>query len=108
MNEFLDLLPIPDERDLPSDRLEVRRAELVAAVRVEPFARRALRAARSGFAKAWLSLLGVLALSFALLSLGFSSQQRPVQREAVTILAVAATAQLAIAVPLRGGSALAA
>jgi hypothetical protein len=107
MNEILDLLPIPAERDLPPGRLETRRGELVAAVRAEPFARRALRAARSGFTRAWVSLLGILALSIALLSLGFSGQQRPVQREAVTILAVAATAQLAIAVPLRAGSALA-
>lgn len=107
MNEILDLLPIPDERDLPPGRLEARRAAVVAAVRAdlqEPFARRALHAA----CKIWLSLLGILALGAALLTLGFSTQQRPVQRGAVTILAVAATAQLAIAATPRTGSAVAA
>ena len=107
MNEILDLLPIPRERDLPPGQLEARRAALVAAVRVEPFARRAMRAARSGIARAWLSLLGIFALGVALLTLGFSTQQRPVQRDAVTILAVAATAQLVIAVTPRPGSAVA-
>src|SRR5215472_11020985 len=110
MNEILDLLPIPAERDFPAGRLEARRSALVTAIRVdEPLARRAMRAARGGLARTWLSLLGILALSVAMLTLGFSSQQqRPTQREAVTILAVAATAQLAIAIAPRAGSALAA
>src|SRR5215472_14071431 len=107
MNEILDLLPIPAERDFPAGRLEARRSALVTAIRVdEPLARRAMRAARGGLARTWLSLLGILALSLAMLTLGFSSQQRPAQREAVTILAVAATAQLAIALAPRAGSAL--
>ena len=108
MNEILDLLPIPDDRDFPPGQLEARRAALVAAVRVEPFALRAMRAVRGGLARTWLSLLAILALGVAMLTLGFSSQQRPIQRDAVTILAVAATAQLAIAVAPRTGSALAA
>jgi hypothetical protein len=108
MNEILDLLPIPEERDFPAGQLEARRAALVAAIRVdEPLARRAMRAARGGLARTWLSLLGILALSGAMLMLGFSSQQRPTQREAVTILAVAATAQLAIAVTPCAGCAVA-
>jgi len=101
MSEILDLLPIPDDRDFPPGHYEARRAALVAAVCVEPFARRALRAARGGIAKAWLSLLGILVLGVALLTLGFSSQQRPVQRDAVAFLAVAATAQIAVAVAPR-------
>jgi hypothetical protein len=104
MSEILDLLPIPAERDFPVGQLDARRDTLVAAIRIdESRARRAMRAV----GKAWLTLLGALTLGAALLTLGFSSQQRPVQREAVTILAVAATAQLAAAVPLRPGSALA-
>ena len=105
MNEILDLLPIPEERDFPPGHSEARRAALVAAVRVEPFARRALRAARSGVAKVWLSLLGIFALGVALLTLGLSTQQRPVQREAAAVLAVAATAQIAVALVPRAGSA---
>jgi hypothetical protein len=105
MSEILDLLPIPEERDFPPGHYEARRAALVAAVRVEPFARRAMGAARSGIAKAWLSLLGILVLGVALLTLGFSTQQRPVQRDAVTILAVATTAQIAVALVPRAGSA---
>jgi hypothetical protein len=105
MNEILDLLPIPEERDFPSGHSEARRAALVAAVRVEPFARRAMRAARSGVAKVWLSLLGIFVLGVALLTLGFSTQQRPVQREAAAFLAVAATAQIAVSIAPRAVSA---
>jgi hypothetical protein len=107
MNEILDLLPIPAERDFPAGHLEARRDALVAAVRHDavggPLARRALRAARGGFARSWLSLLGILALGLALLTLGSSAQQRPVQRDAVAFLAVAGTAQIAIAVAPRVG-----
>ena len=102
MNEILDLIPIPAERDLPQRRLEARRDALVAAIRVdlvdEPFARRALRAARDGIAGSWLALLGTLALGIALVSLGFSAQQRTVQRDAVAFLTLAGAAQIAIAV----------
>ena len=105
MNEILDLLPIPAERDL--GQLEARRDALVAAIRVEvasePFARRAMRAARGGIAKSWLSLLGMLAVGVGLRTLGFSTQQRPVQRDAVAVLAVAGTVQIAIAVAPRAG-----
>jgi len=107
MNEILDLLPIPAERDFPLGQLEARRDALVAAIRVEvasePFARRAMRAARGGIAKSWLSLLGMLAVGVGLLTLGFSTQQRPVQRDAVAVLAVAGTVQIAIAVAPRAG-----
>jgi hypothetical protein len=105
MNEILDLLPIPEERDFPAGQLKARREALVTAIRVEaarvPFARRALRAARGGIARSWLSLLGILALGSALLTLGFSAQPRPVQRSAVAALAVAGTVQLALAVAPR-------
>ncbi len=104
MSEILDLLPIPEERDFPAGHYEARRAALVAAVRVEPFPRRAMRAARGSIARAWLSLLGIFALGAALLTLGFSTQQRPVQRDAVGFLAVAATAQIAVALLPRAGS----
>ncbi len=65
MNEILELLPIPAERDLPPGQLELRRDALVAASHErspEPLARRALRAARGHIAGAWLSLLAMLAL----------------------------------------------
>jgi hypothetical protein len=105
MSEILDLLPIPEERDFPPARFEARREALVAAVRIEraneSLARRALRAARRGIARTWLSLLAILALGVALPALGSSAQQRPVQRDAVAVLAVAGTAQLALAVAPR-------
>lgn len=102
MNEILDLLPIPAERDFPREQFEARRVALVVAVRIdtadEPLARRAMRVARAGIAKSWLSLLGILALGIALVSVGLSAQQRPVQRDAVAILAAAGTVQIAVAV----------
>ena len=62
-----------------------------------------MRAARGGIAKSWLSLLGMLAVGVALLTVGFSAQQPPVQRDAVAVLAVAGTVQIAIAVAPRAG-----
>jgi len=107
MSELLDLLPLPAERDFPAGQLEARRDALVAAVRLddasEPFARRALRVARAGITRSWLALLGILALGLALLTLGSSVQQRPVQRDAVAFLAVAGTAQIVIAAAPRVG-----
>ena len=107
MIEILDFLPIPAERDFPLGQLEARRDALVAAIRAEvanePFARRAMRAARGGIAKSWLSLLGMLAVGVALLTLGFSTPQRPEQRDAVAVIAVAGTVQIAIAVAPRAG-----
>jgi hypothetical protein len=107
MNEILDLLPIPPGRDLPPGQLEVRRDALVAAIRLEearqPIGRRLLRVARGHITKAWLSVLGILALALALVATGFSGQQRPAQRGAEALLAVASTAQIAAAFAPRDG-----
>src|SRR4051812_20648718 len=107
MNEILDFLPIPAGRDFPAGQFEARRDALVTAIRVdvanEPFARRAMRAARAGIAKSWLSLLGILALGIALFTFGFSAQHRPVQSDALAALAVAGTVQIALAVAPRAG-----
>jgi hypothetical protein len=96
VNEILDLLPIPPERDFPAGQLEVRRGALVAATRVEaarpPVARRVMRGARGYLTKTWLSLLGILALGIALVVTGVSGQQRPAQSGAVALLAVAGAA----------------
>lgn len=102
MNEILDLLPIPADRDLPPGRLEARRDALVAATRAEaardPVARRVLRAAREQVARTWwLSLLGILALGIAVVCTGFRGQQ-PAQRGAEALLVVAGVAQVAAAV----------
>jgi hypothetical protein len=35
-HDLLDLLPVPDERDLPAGRVEARRQALVAAIASEP------------------------------------------------------------------------
>jgi ABC-type transport system involved in cytochrome c biogenesis permease subunit len=97
MNEILDLLPIPAERDLPAGQLEARRDLLVAALGThaahEPLARRTLRAARAG----WLSLLGILALALAVVCSGVSGQHRAVQSDAVAVLAVTAAVAVAVA-----------
>jgi hypothetical protein len=101
MNEILDLLPIPEARDFPAERFEASRAALVAAIRVdvanEPLARRVVRLA----GKTWLTLLGILPLSIALLVLGISAHQRSAQRDAVAVLAAAGTAQIMVAVAPR-------
>jgi len=103
MNEILDLLPIPAERDFPPGHLEARRDALVAATWAEgareSVARRVLRAARGNVTKTWLSLLGLLALGVALVCTGLSAQTRPAQSGAVALLAVTVAAQ--VAPPLR-------
>lgn len=103
MNDILDLLPIPEERDFPAEQFEARRAALVAAIRVdaasEPLPRRVIRLA----SKTWLTLLGILALSLATLVHGLSAQQHSAQRDAVAVLAAAGTAQIVVAVAPRLG-----
>src|ERR1700749_3261403 len=109
MNEILDLLPIPAERDFPPGQLQARRDALVAATRVdaarEPVARRVLRAARGNLTKTWLSLLGILALGLVLLFSGLSGQSRPsTQSGAVALLAVTVAAQIAAPLQLTHAS----
>lgn len=109
MNEILDLLPIPAERDFPPGQLEARRDALVAATRAEtargPAARRVLRAARGHVTRTWLSLLGILALGLALLFGGLSGQPRPTaQSGAVALLAVTVAAQVAAPLQLADAS----
>jgi hypothetical protein len=108
MNEFLDLLSIPAERDFPVGQMEARRDALVAAIRAvvagEPIARRVMRAARGRINKSWLALLGILALGIALVAIGFAGQQqRPSQRGAEALLALAGTAQVVVFVAPRAG-----
>ena len=104
MNEILDLLPIPAERDFPAGHVEARRDALVAAIGKktarEPLAHRALRFARG----AWLSLLAIVALGLALVCTGVSGQQRPAETGAVAVLAVTGAAQIAVAVAPAIGS----
>lgn len=99
MNEILDLLPIPAERDFPPGQLEMRRDALVAATRVhaarEPAVRRVLHAVRGNLTRTWLSLLGSLALGVAVVFGGLSGQPRPAQTGAVAMLAVTVAAQVA-------------
>lgn len=106
MNDILDLLPIPAERDFPPGQLEVRRDALVAATRAEaarePIARRVLRSARGSVTKTWLSLLGILALAVAVLFSGLAGQPRPAQTGAVAVLAVTVAAQAAAPLQLVG------
>ena len=104
MNEILDLLPIPAERDFPPGQLDARRDAVVAVVRNEaarePLVRRALRATRG----TWLSLLGILALGLAVVCTGVAGQSRPAESGAVAVLAVTTAAQVAVAVAPSIGS----
>jgi hypothetical protein len=101
MNEILDLLPIPAERDLPAGQVEARRDALVAAIATnagrEPLARRAVRVARDHITGAWLSLLAMLALGLALVCSGVSGQHRTARSDAVAVLAITSAAQIAVA-----------
>jgi hypothetical protein len=101
MNEILDLLPIPAERDLPAGQVEARRDALVAAIATnagrEPLARRAVRVARGHITGAWLSLLAMLALGLALVCSGVSGQHRTAQSDAMAVLAITSAAQIAVA-----------
>ncbi len=108
MNEILDLLPIPAERDLPPGQLAARRDALVAAIRMdaapEPLARRAMRAARGHLTRTWLSVLGILALGLAVVCSGVSGQHRPAQSGAVALLAVTVATQVAVPLQLSAPS----
>lgn len=107
MNEILDLLPIPAERDFPAGQMEARRNALVASIRAEaagePVSRRLIRAARGRLSKSWLALLGILALGIALVALGVSAQQRPAQRGADALLTLVGTAQVVSLLAPRAG-----
>jgi hypothetical protein len=107
MNDILELLPIPSERDFPAGRQEARRDALVSHLRAEqvsePATHRVIRAARGHITKSWLSLLGIVALLVALASIGLSAQQRLPEKGAVAVVAVAGTAQLVASVVPRGG-----
>src|ERR1700759_2811665 len=101
MNEILEPLPTPAERDLPPGQLEARRDALVAAIATnagrEPFARRAMRAEPGHIAGAWLSLLALLALGLALVFGGVSGQHRTAQSDAGAVLAITSEAPIAVA-----------
>lgn len=105
MNDILDLLPIPAERDFPPGQLAARRDALVAATRAEaargPVARRVLHSVRGNITKTWLSLLGILALGLALVCSGLSGHQQTARSGAVAVLAVTVAAQVAVAAPLQ-------
>ena len=98
MNELLDLLPVPPERDLPSGRLEARAAALVAAIEAEP------AAARGGL-RSWLTSLGVLLASLAVVcSVLLAGSARPHETEiaAKTVVVLAAgTGAVALAIAPR-------
>ena len=111
MNEILDLLPIPGERDFPAGRMDDRRDALVASVVAELPRRRsvrgAVRAARKLITRSWLALLGVLALGLALVSVNLAGYQSRVSTTSEAVLAAVGTAQIiaVIATPFTPSSA---
>jgi hypothetical protein len=98
MNEIVDLLLIPAERDFPAGRMAARRDALVAAVAAEQPQRRslrgAMRAARGHITGTWLALVAVLAVALVLLTASLSGDQSRVITTSEALLAAAGTAQL--------------
>jgi hypothetical protein len=98
MNEILDLLPIPGERDFPAGQMAARRDAIVAAVTAEqqqPHSLRgAVRAARGHITRTWLALIAVLALGLALLAASLSGYQSQANTTSEVLLAAAGTAQI--------------
>lgn len=70
MNDFLELLPVPRERDLPSGRLEQRKAVLLLLVEADlrSAERRRARSGRLGALRAWLMSLGIIVALIAIVS----------------------------------------
>jgi hypothetical protein len=98
MNDILDLLPIPAERDFPAGQMAARRDALVAAVAAEQPQRRSLRGAvravRGHITRTWLALVTVLAVALALLTANLSGDQSRMTTSSEVLLAAAGTAQL--------------
>lgn len=98
MNEILNLLPIPRERDFPAGQLAFRRDTLVAAVAAEQTERHSLRAAvraaRGHITRTWLALIALLALGLALLVASVSGYQSQMKTTSGVLLTAAGTAQV--------------
>jgi hypothetical protein len=98
MNDILDLLPIPAERDFPAGQMAARRDALVAAVAAEQSQRRSLRgavrAARGHITRSWLALVAVLAVALVFLTASVSGDQSRVTTTSEVLLAAAGAAQL--------------
>jgi hypothetical protein len=98
MNDILDLLSIPAERDFPAGQMAARRDALVAAVAAEQPQRRSLRgavhAARGHITRTWLALVAVLAVALVLVTASVSGDQGRLTTTSEVLLAAAGTAQL--------------
>jgi hypothetical protein len=98
MNEILDLLLIPGERDFPAGQMAARRDAIVAAVAAEQQQRHSLRAAvraaRRHITRTWLALIAVVALGLALLAASLSGYQSRVSTTSEVLLAAAGSAQI--------------
>jgi hypothetical protein len=98
MNEILNLLPIPSERDFPAGQMAFRRDALVAAVTAEQperhLLRAAVRAARGRITRTWLALIALIALGLALLAASLSGYQSQMKTTSGVLLTAAGTAQI--------------
>lgn len=98
MNEILELLPIPAERDFPDGQMAARRDALVAAVAAEQPQRRSLRGAvravRGHITRTWLALVAGLGVALVLLTASLSDDQSRLTTTSEVLLAAAGTAQL--------------
>jgi hypothetical protein len=92
MNELLELLPVPAERDMPSGSLERRKAALLQLVEAELRMgdRKATRLGRLRGLRAWLTSLGIiLALVAVVSSTLLATHVRPHTTRVVVEAAVA-------------------
>jgi hypothetical protein len=93
MNEFLELLPVPAERDMPAGCFEQRKAALLRLVEadLEMGDQNASRLGRLRGLRAWLTLLGVIlalvaVVSSTLLTTHVRAQRTQVVVEAAVVL----------------------
>jgi hypothetical protein len=103
MNELLELLPAPAERDIPAHRFEQRRSTLVAAVGADVGAagRRPARFSRLRALRVWLMSL-VLILVLASMAASLSSVTRLPGPSSGTLVETAVLAGTPIAVSIAG------
>jgi uncharacterized protein (DUF3820 family) len=105
MNEMLELLPVPAERDMPFGSFEARKAQLLDLVEhdLRTAGRRAGRLGRLRSLRVWLTSLGVITALIA--GLGFdraSDSHSPLGTRTVTEATVAVASGSAVVSVLVG------
>src|SRR2546423_1644863 len=101
MNEILDLLPIPSERDLRAAQMTALRDALVTSVAADRgqkhLLRRVICATRTQISRGWLGFLGVFVLGLAITMTGLSSSQSRLSGTSEAMLAAASAPLILVA-----------